>query len=162
MPIRSPKMIAPSRGIHRASFDHLVGLGEQRGRHVEAERLCGLEVENKAKAGRLLERQFSGIRSFENGVYEGCQAVETLIQIRTIRHQATVADEEVELIHGWEPMHGRELVNAPAVEVGEYIRDHENSIGHFALHRRKCLLKIFGLAHAQRLDADPQSLGTSL
>src|SRR6266536_1303083 len=25
-------------------------------------------------------------------------------------------------------MHSRELVNAPAVEVGEYIRDHENSI----------------------------------
>jgi Na+-driven multidrug efflux pump len=38
------------------SFDHLVGLREQRGRHIEAERLCGLEIENKAKAGRLLER----------------------------------------------------------------------------------------------------------
>src|SRR6266516_3456473 len=114
-----------ARQQHSCSFDHLVGLGEQRGRHVEAERLCGLEVENKAKAGRLLERQFSGNRSFENGVYEGCQTVETLIQIRTIRHQAAVADEEVELIDGWESMHCREIVNAPAVEVGEYIRDHE-------------------------------------
>ena len=38
---------APSpRGSRAASFDHLVGRGEQRLRNVEAERLRGLEIDD--------------------------------------------------------------------------------------------------------------------
>ena len=37
-----------ARSRHRAaSFDHLVGAGEQVGRHVDAERLRGLEIDSK-------------------------------------------------------------------------------------------------------------------
>ena len=34
-------------------FDHLVGAGKQRGRHVEAERLGGLQVDNEIEARGL-------------------------------------------------------------------------------------------------------------
>jgi hypothetical protein len=36
-------------------FDHLVGAGEQRGWHLEAERVGGLEVDHQLELGRLLD-----------------------------------------------------------------------------------------------------------
>ena len=45
---------------HRQLFDHLVGARKQRGRHREAERLCGLEVDHEIKSGWLFYWQVSG------------------------------------------------------------------------------------------------------
>ena len=47
-------------------FDHLVGEREQPIRHIEAERLGGLEVEHKLELGRLHHRQVRGLLAFEN------------------------------------------------------------------------------------------------
>ena len=40
------------------SFDHLVGELLKMQRHVEAERLCGLDVDNQLELGRPFDRQF--------------------------------------------------------------------------------------------------------
>jgi hypothetical protein len=39
--------------IGAALFDHLIGAGEQRRRHVEAERLRRLEIDDQFELGRL-------------------------------------------------------------------------------------------------------------
>src|SRR5262249_9245544 len=47
-------------------FDHLVGAGEQRGVHVDAERLGGREINNEIELGRLLDREVGWLRPPQN------------------------------------------------------------------------------------------------
>ena len=48
-----------------ASFDHLVGASEQRGRHGQVERFGGFEVDDELELGRLFDRQVSGLLALE-------------------------------------------------------------------------------------------------
>jgi hypothetical protein len=47
------------------SLDHLVGAGEQRRRHFQAERPGRLQVYDKLEFGRLQDRQVGGLRALE-------------------------------------------------------------------------------------------------
>jgi hypothetical protein len=52
--------VVPEADLRRCEgqlFDHLVGAGEERWRHNEAERSGGLEVDDKLEPRRLLDRQ---------------------------------------------------------------------------------------------------------
>src|SRR5262249_24808159 len=47
-------------------FDNLVSECQQAGRHGNAERLGGLEIDNEEKFARLLDREIAGLRAMQN------------------------------------------------------------------------------------------------
>ena len=65
-------------------FDHLVGAGEQRGWHGEAERLCGLEIDHQFEFGRLLNGQVGRLGTSENAIDVRSCSTKHIVEIDAI------------------------------------------------------------------------------
>src|SRR5712672_1958701 len=76
-----------------SSFDHLVGAGEQRGWHSEAEGLGGRQIDHELELGRLLDRQIGRLGALEN--FSGVLASLAICSanVGSVAHQTTGCDE---------------------------------------------------------------------
>src|SRR5215469_2989958 len=73
-------------------FDDLIGAGEDRGRHSEAERLGGIEIDHQLEGCWLLDRQIGGLLAlkYPSGVNAG--PPKEIVVVSSIADQATGGD----------------------------------------------------------------------
>ena len=75
------------------------GAGEQRGRHVDAQRLGGLEIDNQLEFGRLHHWKIGGLRTLENPTDIDAYLAICVGKIASVAHQATGRGELPKLIN---------------------------------------------------------------
>jgi hypothetical protein len=108
-------------------FDHLVGAGDERRRHVEAQRPGDLEVDHQFELRRLLDRQFSGFRASENTIDVGGGELVELIVVDAIRHQAAAGDEVTVRINSGQSVLPDQRYNPISVEISGRAREHDQA-----------------------------------
>src|SRR5437868_14102948 len=80
-----------------ASLDDLVGAGEERLGHGQAERLGGLQVDDQLEFGWLLDRQIGRLRAFQDLVDIASRAAEHVVKVLAVRHQ-TAGSRKIALV----------------------------------------------------------------
>src|SRR5204863_6091452 len=108
VPCGSGRGVRSTRSGHsRPLFDHLVGAGEQRLRHGEAERLGGLHIDDELELGRLLDGQVGRLRPRED--------LSSVTKPLLLSHTAMAGSYAM----GPTPLSGRQISPDPARAIAE-------------------------------------------
>src|SRR5262245_51203119 len=92
---------AKSSNMLAHSLDHLVGAGEQRGRHGEAERSRGFEVDDQFQLGRKFNRQIPRLGALQNLDNVGSSTLVVRAHIDAVTDQAADVDMVAKTENGW-------------------------------------------------------------
>ena len=84
----------------RSSLDHLVGELLQLQRHLEAERLGGLEVDDELEFARLHDREIAGLLAFEDAASIDADEFVYVVDARAVTDQPAHIDKFTPEING--------------------------------------------------------------
>ncbi len=99
----------------RASFDHLVCASKQCRRHVEAQRLCCFQVDDKIKFGRRLHGKVGGLLTLEDTINIIRRATILVDRIRPIGDKASASGPITIAIDGGKALPGSQCNDLIAV-----------------------------------------------
>jgi hypothetical protein len=91
-PVPQPNATRQDGGCN-PSLDHLVGAGEQHGRHVKPEHLGGLQIDHQLVLSRGLHRKVCRLFAFQDAIDVAGRGTELADGIRPIGDQAAVVAE---------------------------------------------------------------------
>src|SRR6476659_5870293 len=78
-----------ARGPSTPSLNDLVGAGEQRWRHVEAERPRSIEVDHQLEFGRLQNRQVRRLCALKDAPRINSDLAKSVEDVGSVAHQST-------------------------------------------------------------------------
>jgi len=110
-----PLIAALRRATRTSLFDHLVGELLKMQRHIEAERLCGLQIYHHLEFARCLHRQFSRLDTSQNAVDIGCGTSKQINKVYPVLHETTCRGVVAEWIDGRQSILGCHFENQFAV-----------------------------------------------
>src|SRR5215213_2271640 len=99
------------RPLASPSLDHLVGAGEEKGRHLGAKRLGRPHIDNKLVFRWGLHGQIGRLLAVENAVNVGSSAAELVGSISTVGRQPANGDKGLGVVEGRQLVLGRQPNN---------------------------------------------------
>src|SRR4051812_16823039 len=110
---------------HKPSFNHLVRTGEELSRQIEAERLCGLQIDYQLIFRGCLYWQIRRLLTFQDAINVGSRAPIRIDEVGTIRNQATADDKGSPRINCRQTVAGGEFDDLLAVDNRQCAHDYD-------------------------------------
>jgi hypothetical protein len=123
----SMSILTEPRDEPRLLFDHLVGAGDERRRHVEAERLGGLEIDDELEVGRRLNGQVGGFVALEDTIGIRRRTPKLTERVNSVGQQPADFSEETGPIDGRDTVASSQQSNLRAMADREGIRYHDQA-----------------------------------